>query len=191
MFKYIVPCSDLKEARLIQTRLQSNSSSLVYSRILRKPNELDLFNAHVLRSEDEEFAVGVLAFEMPLSQNDDWQRSWLSTSHWLAVSISMIVISVALVMQQLQKHSILPVSSTLTVTVMLSAAILILGFTGWQTYQSFRKETRAYKRAKAWLKKGKPVVIAACDELPDLKVPLPKTALLIDDHKPRAHKKVA
>lgn len=173
MVMYVACCKSVREATAIQSQITAAAPTLIYSRLLLRPQDLDVFSAEMLRSGDEQISVGAFAFGNNQATMDDSWRIF-SKAVLLAVILLGLVAAIGVRLISSTAHSN-------TLVGIFAAALLLLlvffAFLGARAVERMTPERTAFWNAAKWLKRGQPVLIAASEEPLDEKISLPPNVL--------------
>ncbi len=173
MVMYVARCKSFAEAGAVQHGIRAACPTLIYSRILLSSQDLDSFSAEMLRSGDDQISVGAMTFGQNQATMDD---SWRILSRWVLFAVAVLV---ALALAGVRILNSMPHTNT-AVAVLVAAIMLVFilfALLGARALASMTPERTAFWNATKWLKRGRPVVIAASEESPDHPGRLPKTVI--------------
>ena len=170
---YVACCKSLREARAIQNQIIAAAPTLIYSRLLMHSKDLDVFSAEMLRSGDEQIAVGAFAFgNNQATMNDSWRI--FSKAVLLAVILlgMLAVAGVRLLTSTAHSNTLVGLFA-----VALLLLFIFFAYLGTRAVARMTPERTAFWNAAKWLKRGRPVMIAASEEPIDEKISLPENVL--------------
>lgn len=147
----------------------------MYSRILNKTQDLDVYNASLLLSSDAQISVGTLSF-----LKTRIELSTRSLVIWVVLT-SMLLSTIALFILRLLDTSRLfepIVIGLLFIGLLLGVTTFV--YLAAKALNQASAEYKAYKKAERWLKRGFPVVIAASENPPENDLLLDKNFLYFD-----------
>lgn len=175
MVVYLALCKSEAEARETQNKLIAACSTLVFSRVLHRPHELDAFNADMLRSLDESVVVGQISYEQ--SHKVGKMRKGIYVASLILVLGLILAIWETVRYATGAEQSWVPVAALWAVELIALAAF---AYTSSRALKGSSQGSKKIWKAEQWLRKGRPVVIAGSDDLPDNHKMLPKSILYFD-----------
>jgi hypothetical protein len=186
MVFYLARCKDPQEAFEIQKKLITTCPTLIYSRVLQKPQDLDVFNAKLLRGDDEEYRPGDVALEQAAGGDLPLRRRMGPLYPWMVLGTVLAAIFFILA-GVILAHAIIAGTPTdfgsavIWAGVFMGLSAIALGAT-WATSRAapIAGEAGVYDRVERWLKKGYPVFIAASEGVPDASAHLPRNVIYFD-----------
>ncbi|MBI3556997.1 MAG: hypothetical protein HY074_12095 [Deltaproteobacteria bacterium] len=163
MVMYIARCKSLQEASSVQNGLRAACSTLIFSRILLNPKDLDSYNADMLRSSDAQISIGSMVFGQDQATMDD---SWRILSRWVVFAVLALT---ALAVAGIRILNSMAHSNT-QVAVLVAIFLLVFvlfAYLGSRAVETMTPERTAFWNATKWLGRGRPVVLGASEEMPD------------------------
>lgn len=155
MVVYIARCKSIAEAAKVQSRLMAACPTLIYTRMLRRVDDLDAYNAEMLRSADEQTALGELTFhagERPLRQRPPFLLiALLSLIGLGALGFAIVGPLVFFGFAALAVFGI---------------GAMAVGSARGRPFGNIPADRQAFWKAEKWLRRGRPVVVAGSDEPP-------------------------
>lgn len=177
MIIYVARCRTPEETKAVQDALIAACPTLIHSRLLTKPQDLDVYNAELLKSQDEQLAVGDFAF----GRNDNIaEHAWrgLCRQMTLRMILAIVLLAAALLLGLRAFRGEAPSERVLAALwICLAGGLGLLLFLGVKAAQRISVDHRAFRNARRWLKSGRPVVIAASEDSPDEKTRLPDNVI--------------
>lgn len=179
MVVYVARCTDLREANVIQKNLIASESSLVFFRILTRLSDLDVFNAEILKSADDQTALGQVSF---CSQSKSKKLGRLFGG-WFAAAFLAISFGLFLIANRLGDSS--ASTSMSSIGFIIGSLIIVLTAISYAALsarlqlssENQRKDRKIFRKAQRWLKKRRPVVIFGSDLGLDQEIKLPSNTL--------------
>ncbi|MEW6057028.1 MAG: hypothetical protein AB1540_10475 [Bdellovibrionota bacterium] len=178
MVVYVARCHSLNEAKALQDKFAMTCPTLVSSRILTKPADLHVYDADLLRTEDEAISVGEISFDREKAYSEEkWKKLLILGILGMIVGAAVALFSInVFTTTRPSPFSIAAAAFGILLTGSFLAVI------GLQALEHISPQRRALWSAERWLKAGRPVVIAASDELPDGSLALPRNIFFFDQN---------
>lgn len=193
MIMYLARCRDQNEVHEVQKRLQA-CPTLIYSRVLQKPQDLDFYNAELLVHNENNFSAG----HMALRAGEKRRRVFFRSIYpWVILSSALATIFFVLVALLIARMIAGPSSpGVLTITIVWTCIFFILGALSAGGALSLFKgaamgESAIYAKAEKWLRRGYSVVIAASEGVPDERFQLPNNVIYFDRQSKREFERSA
>lgn len=176
MVVYIALCKNDSEALQTRDKLIAACPTLVFSRVLHRPRELDVYNADLLQTTDAAHKVGQLAYDQKSTHIGQIHKG-LPSVVVAAVLATIAALWTIARLIRVPNTSLLTIIGIWAIVIGISAAYV---FYNARVLKRSSSSAKSLWKAEQWLQKGQPVVIAGSDDPPDNHRTLPKNILYFD-----------